>query len=52
MLLLDIFEEEIEKTKQNPGKMKMKLQCVESGRICIDISRMEYVENKNESNRG
>ena len=31
--------------------MKMKLQCVESGIIYIDTSKMEYEENRNGNNR-
>lgn len=47
IFLLNIFRdvfmnEEIEKAKQ--GQEKMKLQCESSGSICIDTSKMGYVE--------
>ncbi len=48
VLALDFMWEEIEIAKQSTEKVK--LSCESSGSICIDVIKMEYVEENIESN--
>lgn len=47
-LVLDFMEEEIENAEQSTEKMKLLVES--SGSICIDVSKMEYVEGNIEGN--
>lgn len=44
--VLGFLYEEVKNAKQNPEKVKM--QYKSQGSICIDTSKMEYVENESD----